>query len=242
MIFSVFQKNLVFGYSWSTLLWYWCYYPHQSRDAVSPVCGIFFISLSPPFERALQICQFIMQSNLTVHSRRQGSIKSSSSKINVCLSLSWNGKPMSHYRTLSNTWENMFVISFELRLIPRAKKKKQAMILLSSSSSCSLPPVTPTDVAKLDGTAAAEVNGSFSLWANFHHCLPHIHCNSSLFLWDFALPWSLQRLQWMETCIHTLSFSAPHWHHGEKANISTGCWGRIHYLGICKVILHLCTD
>ena len=41
MIFSVFQKNWVFGYSWSTLLWYWCYYPHRSRDALSPVCGIF---------------------------------------------------------------------------------------------------------------------------------------------------------------------------------------------------------
>ena len=41
MIFSVFQKNMVFGYSWPTLLWYWCYYPHRSRDALSPVCGIF---------------------------------------------------------------------------------------------------------------------------------------------------------------------------------------------------------
>ena len=43
MIFSVFQKNWVFGYSWSTLLWYRCYYPHRSRDALSPVCGIFFL-------------------------------------------------------------------------------------------------------------------------------------------------------------------------------------------------------
>ena len=41
MIFSVFQKMLFFGYSWSTLLWYRCYYPHRSRDALSPVCGIF---------------------------------------------------------------------------------------------------------------------------------------------------------------------------------------------------------
>ena len=41
MIFSVFQKNWVFGYSWSTLLWYRCYHPHRSRDALSPVCGIF---------------------------------------------------------------------------------------------------------------------------------------------------------------------------------------------------------
>ena len=45
MIFSVFQKNWVFGYLWSTLLWYRCYYPHQSRDALSPVCRI-FLSLS----------------------------------------------------------------------------------------------------------------------------------------------------------------------------------------------------
>ena len=30
-----------FGYSWSTLLWNRCYYPQRSRDALSPVCGIF---------------------------------------------------------------------------------------------------------------------------------------------------------------------------------------------------------
>ena len=46
MIFSVFQKTLAFGYSWSTLLWYRCYYPHRSRDALSPVCGIFFFFFS----------------------------------------------------------------------------------------------------------------------------------------------------------------------------------------------------
>ena len=27
---------------WSTLLWHRCYYPHRWRDALSPVCGIFF--------------------------------------------------------------------------------------------------------------------------------------------------------------------------------------------------------
>ena len=42
MNFSVFSKIWVFGYSWSTLPWYWCYYPHRSRDALSPVCGIFY--------------------------------------------------------------------------------------------------------------------------------------------------------------------------------------------------------
>ena len=31
----------VLGYSWSTLLWHRCYYPHRLRDALSPVCGIF---------------------------------------------------------------------------------------------------------------------------------------------------------------------------------------------------------
>ena len=41
MIFSVFHFFLVFVVSWSTLLWYWCYYPHQSRDALSAICGIF---------------------------------------------------------------------------------------------------------------------------------------------------------------------------------------------------------
>ena len=28
---------------WSTLLWHRCYYPHRSRDALSPVCGIFLL-------------------------------------------------------------------------------------------------------------------------------------------------------------------------------------------------------
>ena len=36
---------------WSTLLWHRCYYPHRSRDALSPVCRIFcktvLIDLSP---------------------------------------------------------------------------------------------------------------------------------------------------------------------------------------------------
>ena len=33
------------GYSWSTLLWHWCYYLHRSRDALSPVCGIFLLQM-----------------------------------------------------------------------------------------------------------------------------------------------------------------------------------------------------
>ena len=39
------KKKQVFGYYWSTLLWYWCYYPHRSRDALSPVCKIFSIEV-----------------------------------------------------------------------------------------------------------------------------------------------------------------------------------------------------
>ena len=39
--FFRFSKNRVLGYSWSTLLWHRCYYPNWSRDALSPVCGIF---------------------------------------------------------------------------------------------------------------------------------------------------------------------------------------------------------
>ena len=30
---------------WSTLLWHLCYYPHRSRDALSPVCRIFLLYL-----------------------------------------------------------------------------------------------------------------------------------------------------------------------------------------------------
>ena len=40
MIFS-FKKKKVLGYCWSTLIWHRCYYPHRSRDTLSPVCGIF---------------------------------------------------------------------------------------------------------------------------------------------------------------------------------------------------------
>ena len=47
MIFSVFQKNWVLGYFWSTLMWYRCYYPHWSRDALSPVRVIFFTRIWP---------------------------------------------------------------------------------------------------------------------------------------------------------------------------------------------------
>ena len=35
---------------WSTLLWHRCYYPHRSRNALSPVCGIFSSSIC--------LCQF----------------------------------------------------------------------------------------------------------------------------------------------------------------------------------------
>ena len=29
---------------WKTHLWHRCYYPHRSRDALSPVCGIFLLT------------------------------------------------------------------------------------------------------------------------------------------------------------------------------------------------------
>ena len=53
---------------WSTLLWHRCYYPHRSREALSPVCGIFlgrgakkileFVSLLiPPSDPPLYYCE-----------------------------------------------------------------------------------------------------------------------------------------------------------------------------------------
>ena len=47
--FFAFFKKLGFWYSWPTLPWYWCYYPHWSRDALSPVCGIFSIDIKTRF-------------------------------------------------------------------------------------------------------------------------------------------------------------------------------------------------
>ena len=55
MNFSVFQNNWVFGYSWYTLMLYWCYYPHRLRDALSPVCGIFFNRCWPVVDRFWQV-------------------------------------------------------------------------------------------------------------------------------------------------------------------------------------------
>jgi hypothetical protein len=41
------KKKVFFcWFSWSTLLWHRCYYPHRSRVALSPVCGIFFVTVS----------------------------------------------------------------------------------------------------------------------------------------------------------------------------------------------------
>jgi hypothetical protein len=39
--FFCFYFFFVFVYSWSTLLWHRCYYPHRSRDSMSLVCRIF---------------------------------------------------------------------------------------------------------------------------------------------------------------------------------------------------------
>ena len=57
IIFSVFIFFLVFVYSWSTLLWYRCYYAHRSRDSMSPICRIFFFFVlwSPPKRLVLAI-------------------------------------------------------------------------------------------------------------------------------------------------------------------------------------------
>ena len=59
MIFSVFQKIWVFGYSWSTLLWYRCYYSHRSRDALSPVSGIFSLLFLLLFLYLLHMIPFL---------------------------------------------------------------------------------------------------------------------------------------------------------------------------------------
>ena len=40
------QKKKSFSANFALLVgffWYWCYYPHRSRDALSPVCGIFLL-------------------------------------------------------------------------------------------------------------------------------------------------------------------------------------------------------
>ena len=42
---KVMEIRSIFVYSWSTLLCYWCYCPHRTRDALSPVFGIFSLFL-----------------------------------------------------------------------------------------------------------------------------------------------------------------------------------------------------
>ena len=36
---------------------YWPYYPHRSRDSLSPVCGIFFKQITPPLKEEEKIMQ-----------------------------------------------------------------------------------------------------------------------------------------------------------------------------------------
>ena len=40
------KKSFIFNefFLTSRIFWYQCYYPHQSRDALSPICGIFFMN------------------------------------------------------------------------------------------------------------------------------------------------------------------------------------------------------
>ena len=66
IIFSVFQKYLVLGYFWFTLLWHQCYYPHRLRDALSPVCGIFF---SPIMTRLGIFFGFLVKTKMKAYTK-----------------------------------------------------------------------------------------------------------------------------------------------------------------------------
>ena len=61
---------MCFGYSWSTLLWHRCYYPQRSRDALSPICGIFLLVFRS--NRGLlwqpQLCTLLKHLNLNLDS------------------------------------------------------------------------------------------------------------------------------------------------------------------------------
>ena len=67
-----------FVYSWSTLLWYWCYYPHRPRDSMSPVCGIFsptdlvqFPCLTTLSTRAILTCRVASEHSVITFLRQQ---------------------------------------------------------------------------------------------------------------------------------------------------------------------------
>ena len=45
------QEMKIFG-----LPYVWCYYPHRSRDALSPICGIFFLLIAVNFHLSVLFC------------------------------------------------------------------------------------------------------------------------------------------------------------------------------------------
>ena len=56
------KKKLVFSANFALLagfFWYWCYYPHRSRDALSPVCGI-FLTIYLRFMKLFMILSLLM--------------------------------------------------------------------------------------------------------------------------------------------------------------------------------------
>ena len=74
-------------YSWSILLWHRSYYPHWSRDSMSPVCRIFILSTGLPLRQlsekiaARWPCKLPIK-NLTPHYNSQFCVS-----FNFCMSM-----------------------------------------------------------------------------------------------------------------------------------------------------------
>ena len=54
------EKNWEFCHT-SRVFWYWCYYPHRSRDALSPVCRIFCLNFNFYNDKG---CRVVLNSNI----------------------------------------------------------------------------------------------------------------------------------------------------------------------------------
>ena len=90
------------------LFWYLCYYPHRSRDALFPVCGIFVAHL-PNWSECVQMFTKGPCWSMSVHMASKGIGKPSPKKISLFFN-KFKGGGGGHVRI--KTFEELFVFVY----------------------------------------------------------------------------------------------------------------------------------
>ena len=67
------QKKISFSVIFALLagfFWYWCYYPHRVRDSLSPVCGIFKLTIKLVDVTNIDLIKWVSQKLSALGSQR----------------------------------------------------------------------------------------------------------------------------------------------------------------------------